>query len=128
MTLSKAECIQTQKFFCKHHKNASVQAHLDENKSVFVSEHNQNFSEQKQKESNQINYNSFQFRTDKKKESSKIAGLKNSIPNMLSHFHGSAQTLFTIIAENHISNCISLFIGIFANINLSIIQLIHKCM
>ena len=65
MTLSKTECIQTLKFFCKHHKNASIQAHLDENKSVFVSEHNQ-------KESNQISFNSFQFRTDKKKESSKL--------------------------------------------------------
>lgn len=76
MTLSKAECIQTQKFFYKHHKNAFVQAHQAENKSVFVSEHNQNFSEQKQKESNQIRFNSFQFRTDKKKESSKLAGLR----------------------------------------------------
>ena len=75
MTLSKAECIQTQKFYCKHYKNESVQAHLDENKSVLLSKHNQNFSEQKQKESNQISFNSFQFRTDKKKESSKLAGL-----------------------------------------------------
>ena len=79
MTLSKAECIQTQKFFCKHHKNASVQAHWAENKSVLLSKHNQNFSEQKQKESNQISFNSFQFRTDKKKESSNLAGLKKPL-------------------------------------------------
>lgn len=77
MTLSKAECIQTQKFFCKHYKNASVQAHLDGNKSVFTSEHNKNCSRQKKKKLNQISFNSFQFRTDKKKESSKLAGLHN---------------------------------------------------
>ena len=117
---SKIEYVQTQKFFCKHHKNASVQAHQAENKSVFVSKHNQNFSEQKQKESNQIGFSSFQIRTAKKKESSKLAGLKKPL--------STTPILFAIITENHISDCISLFIGILASINLSIIQLIHECM